>query len=246
MNRFVDHTRPSHLATYGEQAPEADPYRPYKPWRDDSLDGLPGEELVNYQCLNMQTGEVETFTLPVWQARTVNLPGAYEYPRWIPQPTEAVLVMGPQTFPIEPYTLSTREQAEEIAAAIGGIVHLPVLGMVGYEWRGETRRPYQIAYGDRGSNAGRLIQQQYQMGVGHPGSWSVDSRGAVWTPGKTPTETGPGTVPTPIRPLQPGERIERGFGGIWRIVKDAPRTVEDRLGDIERRIEQLEARDATR
>jgi len=245
---FKLYDRASYFAEFGVQAPPCDPKRKMKRWFDSTAAGKYkafGQDARGYPLIC-------DLTLSPEEASTVNLPGKSDYPAYSPAPTTAV-VRDYQGAPsqIDPYYLSTREEAFAMCAELGvDTVALSEVNDVGpfeVDWRGEARRFFCI--GAQQEYVGQLLRLKYANGVGAPGHWMIFENKHAWVVDNPASEPASGEeVQVPVRDLLPDERIIVGFGGTPLIgrgdaqVELSPFTAVDRivLNDLNDRVKALE------
>lgn len=166
------------------------------------------------------------FKLPTLRAKVLNLPGVPIFQAYIPVPTNASMNVpnGPAT-PINVSLVSTLDQAKAMQVALGyGAVaeQTQTIGAFPEEFSypdpGDPRRVYVIVPPWPNAlplNVGQLLASQNALGVGVPGSWSIaNPAGPVWVPGPVNSAVGAGIVPTPAKPLAPGQSIMMTMFGI--------------------------------
>ena len=179
---FDRHNRLTWEQTFGEQAPPWDKERRIKRWADTSApEGVAVASLTMVLCtytyFDMVTRTFKGFRLTAEEAATPNLPGAYVYPKYIVEPTPAVVVDAanpdnPQG--LNPNIICQYAEAAAIAAQLSGQVVEATSFMAGpfsFDWRGETRRRWLIRIDGRYHNAAALVRAKTAFGVGAPGDW---------------------------------------------------------------------------
>lgn len=202
--RFPQYTRGSFQTAAGIQAPPWNPAYPIKDWFDpDAVDGVDS----SYQVWNgsVVSPELITLTIPGAEARTVNLPGTPTFQKYAIAPTVATkqvhfagLAFSPMA--VDPSTLSTRVDADRLAAIAGAAVVDPTAApnqFLIFTWGGETRRPYVLMPGGvtgdptaAGQNVGKLLASVNAAGLGSPGHWDPIQRSKsvlVWVPETAPS-----------------------------------------------------------
>jgi hypothetical protein len=241
---FKLYDRESFRKSFGRQA---DPYRPerrIKRWFDPNASDGP----YTYTYFDFNRRQFVKNTIPGEEARTLNLPGKYEYEKYVVQPTRAVVVgpppLDPQ--PIRADFLSTREEAEMLARELGGKVleHELTVGPFWIDWRGETRRHYQIEVDNNLYNVGLLLKARHADGLNHPGSWHRTPSGIIWISDQDfdgSTDSRP-EVPVPCRELADNEALHvTPFGvTVYRTDMESPfnpSSFESRVEAALRRIE---------
>lgn len=184
---FPQYTRASFQAAAGIQAPAWNPAYPIKDWFDP--EARPGSD-VTYQVWNGSpvSPALVALTIPGAEAATVNLPGMPTFEPYHPEPTFATkqihfagLAFTPSA--VDPRTLSTRVDADRLAAIAGAAVVDPTAAsnqFLIFTWAGETRRPYVLmptgVGGDPtavGQNVGQVLAAVNAAGVASPGHWSA-------------------------------------------------------------------------
>ncbi len=228
LEMFKQYTRAQYEAEFGVQPPPFDVTRPDKLWFDTS------ETAGNYTRISRDAAgkpSIVPMTMSRELAASVNIPGAYRYPRYVVVPTLAEVVLPANDgsvvrLPIDPGQLASEAEARALAAAIGGIFEIDASWYASSaEWKGESRRLYNIVLGDERANAGQLLQAQAVNGVGAPGKWV----GLRWEPAAQPTaQLDPQVqpIPVPCRPLSADEEFRQGFGGTWTVEKKTPASDE--------------------
>jgi hypothetical protein len=131
-------------------------------------------------------------------------------------PTPAVTVWGNLLAPVNPRELSSEREANLLGAMLNSEPSVPTVQVTGrtFEWRGETRRPWEVA---ARNNVGEMLAQM--GGIDAAGNWSKDSDGSwQWNAIFAPPAPPP-VVPRP--PLVPGpdEVIVDMPGGLQVIRK---------------------------
>lgn len=185
--RFPQYTRASFQAAAGIQAPAWNPAYPIKDWFDP--DAVAGRDYT-YQVWNgsVTSPELIPLTLPGAEALTVNLPGTPTFAPYQVEPTVAtrqVHFAGLAFTPVavDPLTLSTKAEADRLAAIAGAAVVDPTASpnqFLIFTWGGELRRPYVLmppgVTGDPtagGQNVGQLLASMNAAGIAAPGHWSA-------------------------------------------------------------------------
>lgn len=212
-------SRASYLSKFGVQAPNFDSTKPVKLWFATGFG--PGEKVVFNVLSDVWVGTIGTLTMTAEDVAAVNIPGLVSYHPYTPDPTSAVMNSGTG---VNPDTLSNYSDALALAAAWGlgpnsvfdadwafgpySIVYPPT----------ETRRMWAIALAGQAIIVGVKIAEMYSKGVGHPGSWDMDTAEPTWIPALDPADgihTGvqSAQVPVPIRALLNTEKVVQGFMG---------------------------------
>lgn len=216
---FDRHTRATWERTFGEQAPPWDKERRIKRWADTSaLEGVaePASQLVEFNYFDLASRSFKKLVLTAQEAALPNLPGLYVYPKYVIEPTAAVVV-GPA--PLEPQPLRAdllcrKEEAQALAAELKADEVVESLtftsGPFRIEWNGEARRQWLVRIGADYYNAALLIKSKYANGIGAPGKWEKTPRGEpVWVSfAQDAGDQDPRPeIPIPCRPLDPREAL---------------------------------------
>lgn len=239
-------TRAIFRATYGEPAPQYNPSRRIKRWFDTSPHIMAAKEddMVSYHYFDAEKGIITKMTLTAGEARTPNLPGTYEWPKYVVAPTPAMIrnALTGAEVALTPQILTQRANAETLAAELSHSYSAPVAiseqelgGPWHFVWHGETRRVFNLLTPKGAFQAALLLAQKYRSGIGAPGRWDVSGAEPVWIPEQTDVgEYDPRPeIPIPVRDLLPGEVIEQGFGGVWHIrFLHLAQTLEERLEQL--------------
>lgn len=226
---FDRHNRLTWEQTFGEQAPPWDKERRIKRWADRSvLEGVddPENHLVAYDHFDLVTRTFKEFTLSFEEAATPNLPGAYVYPKYVVEPTPAVVVETGKLYNaqgLNPKIICLYSEAMEVAADLGGqIIEASSFlgGPFSIDWRGETRRRWLINVHGSYHNAAALVQAKNAYGVGAPGEWLDSAAGPRWA--SEAQDTGDQDprpeVPIPCRGLFPEEAVWYGMAGMKTLI----------------------------
>lgn len=241
LNLFPRLTRALYRERFGQEPPQWNKERRIQRWFDPDPppDGT-------YTYFDAATGTFKAMTVPLEEARTPNLPGAYSYPKWSPAPTPAVTMnlLTRETWPINPHLLCEFEEAIALAAELGigqSFVRENRFGgaYFGHVWNGETRRLWVIDVPRGGETvslqAALLLGKRHTAGVGAPGRWDQSGAEPVWVP-EVPGDSGENDprpeVPIPCRGLRPDEKlrkVETPFGVHWYIVGAADLTDRELL-----------------
>lgn len=234
LHLFPRLTRAIFRETTGQQAPPWDKTRRIKRWYDTSvLDGFTGDakhEVVSYQIFDPAAGRIRRLALTVEEASTPNLPGQYDYPKFIVAPTPAVLVdpVDGSSSPVNPAHLCEYTEALDLARALSATPsHLREnrIGFFHLRWNGETRRAWVLDLAGTSHQVASLLAMRHAHGVNAPGRWDTSQAQPVWIP-EIQADTGEldprPEIPFPVRELHPGEVIEQGFGGIWIVKRNGP------------------------
>jgi hypothetical protein len=215
---FDRHTRATWEQTFGEPAPPWDQARRIKRWADTTaLEGVadPANELIEYNYFDLASRSFKKLVLTRQEAALPNLPGRYVYPKYVVEPTPAV-VTGPPPLapqPLRADLLSKKAEAEALAAELGADEVVESQGLVSgpfqIVWNGETRRQYLVRIGAEFYNVGLLLKSKYAGGVGAPGKWEKTPGGPTWI--SFAQDTGEQDVrpeiPIPCRLLDPREAL---------------------------------------
>lgn len=185
----VYHNRAEFKAASGVDAPAFRTDWPIKQWFDPAGTGP-------YKIWDGSVTDPKLVDLPMSaeEAKAINLPGHPDFPAYTPGPTPATFTNRFGSFisaprPVDPSTLSTKAQADTLAALVGATVveGSSLNQFVQMVWNGEPRRDYILQYKGQGSGptVGSLLVSMYAAGVGAPGHWSASQLAAghlVWVP----------------------------------------------------------------
>jgi len=251
---FKMYDRASYRQAFGEDPPTYDPSKPTKSWLDPSAGAAP----VQYQFWGWDADRQYThqkFTLSASDAATLNVWGVRPYPPYVPIPTRATRGgTGGGMFPMQPTILSTKTEADALAAAW----KLPLSSVMNGAIGGgpfpdtfpadEPRRPWAIFYSGVQFYVGEQIAIQNGSGVGAPGHWDLSGFVPEWVSDIPPlpmTQNPEG--PIPMRALKSNERFVTG--GIMdpgpyieRSDLPPPDTTDQRLQRIEDRVNAIAQR----
>lgn len=211
--------RASYLQAFGEQAPRFDPAKPVKSWF--ATDGK-----THFTAFDSNKKQTVDVTLTAAEAASVNLLGAFTYPKYTPPSNVATFNFFGTSITINDPTRFVRQQdAEAIAKEVGGTVK---------EHAADNANSFPFTYANQDSkiydvvlpsgkvlDCANLIAQRFQAGRGAPGKWSADF--VKFTPDVQVTEPPPGAppeIPIPIRALLPNEEIVSGLFGAVVARKD--------------------------
>lgn len=221
---------------------EAELFTRIKRWADLTVASLPPRDPYEIRYVTAVSGQAlwKTMTITNELACSINLPGKFDYPKWVPAPS-TVRVNGPggpsSGFIAEVY-LATKEQADALAGELGGTVKEQQLpGVFFYDYpESEPRRVFQIVVGGKTIYAGEALARKYKAGVGAPGVWD----GFEWVSNIDPDvgehDLRP-EIPIPCRDLFPTEQFQTSsFGGLLQIVNLTLR--EETEIEIVRRIDR--------
>jgi hypothetical protein len=211
------------LAASGAPAPNWNPALPAKFWQDPTADTSEPDNIAVYYKWNSATGKYGQFTMPAYQAASVNIPGLNPLPNYVVAPTPATSNGGP----FNPVYLVSPEDAIKLAAEWGLTVtaaelvdQTPELGFLA---NGETRRQWAVPFNGQNIPAGPAIAQQNAHGLNADGSWSTNGSWSLlgspnWIPGAQlvdgisagqPTST----VPVPQRNILGNEVVVKTLMG---------------------------------
>lgn len=196
---FDTWTRARYKAVFGVDAPKYDPSRDVKLWLETPA--VPG--FTTYTTL--KTNPDGSYTEPVEYvqfylkpsiASTLNLPPGpvSPYPVWDPAESDARMYSGGvPVSPIDPFYLSTLDQASNLYSMLGGYGGIqlwtpePGPGNIHVVYGTDPRREYQFDVHGGILNVGLLLKQMYVNGVGAPGEWAFDTNGVPkWVPAPQP------------------------------------------------------------
>lgn len=198
---YTEYDRASWLAATGKQPPPFDSTKPLKTWCATDISGP-------YTGYNDRTKAFEQFTAP--EPGMVNLPGAYEYPRYVPPTTTVKYNFFGTDLWLGSGNVARKADADFIAAELGGTVVESTDWP--YTYGDSDARVYQIRIGQTDNNAGRLAAIRFAQGYRRPGHWE---NGVMrFVPDQPPTEPvagGPAVLPVPCRPLLPNEKLVAGL-----------------------------------
>ena len=218
LNLFTDFSRVTYRAAAGEDAPTGNSTLRPKTWLDTSLASKAPTDQVTYKVIDA-TGALSSITMSVAEASAVNIAGYHSFPDYVVSPTGATAGGAG----LNPGYLSTRDQANQLAAAWGldsavavneanfggpfSIVYPP----------SEIRREFQIAFKGVQCNVGVFIAEQNQNGVGTPGAWDLTGPEPNWISAQpSPQAFVLPPWPAPVRNLLPNEKLvsqQSLFGG---------------------------------
>jgi hypothetical protein len=215
LRLFPEYTRESYEAVFGAQAPPFDLTKPVKTWFDPAGAG------AYSQLVNGAPPSFAPLVMTPAEAKTVNLPGAYRYPAYEVLPTLAVMVWGNLRPLASAATLSSEAEANTLGAELGVVPSIPPFETTGirFEWRGETRRNWEIVVNGARYNVQTLLQTKSVAGVGAPGKWVKDDVGSLaWESLPQVTQSPDGkSVPVPVRTLADDEEFaSTPFGWVVR------------------------------
>lgn len=222
--------RADYEARTGSQALPFDAARKKQYWMDEETAGQPPAAIREYHVFQHGVNKIEKIQVPAATAASVNIPGRYVYPPYSVEPTTAVIVgpNGPEQ--LNAAILSDRADADRLAAELGGqVVENPIFSPGSpwvIDWRGETRRVWQIRLDRHLLSAALLLKRQASHGVGAPGRWEIEPDGTpLWIHEPSAVDNSLGELYPPIRPLQPNEAIHippMGLPIVYRTDLESP------------------------
>jgi len=235
LELFRQVNRAQYEAEFGEQAPPFDVTRPDKLWCDNS------ETAGNYMRISRdETGKpsIVPMTMSRELAASVNIPGAYRWPKYTPAPTQAAAQFKDETgrivatVPVQASDLTMEDETRAIALEVGGVFARDTSwAAISVVWPAdEQRRLYLVHVGSATYNAGQLLRQKYVNGIGAPGKWVNNTSGLRWEPAPQPTaqlDPKVNPVPVPCRQLAADEEFRQGWGSLWTVEKRAPASAGD-------------------
>lgn len=234
LEESIRYTRASFVTQFGVQPDAYDPSKQIKRWAQTELAGAgtvsPGGPVHGFKFNFIDRGQVREMELSGAWAASLNLPGLYSFPKYVPEGTTAMMT-GPFGFQgsVPAITLSTWLQATALAGALNkGAVMGRIMGYLAeafeqeldpafsISWGSEKRRQMAIRVRLEDSSVitftvGILLAQRHAAGTGAPGSWSImpKSYAPLWT--SATQETGEfdsrPEIPMPIRALLPNEKL---------------------------------------
>lgn len=228
LNLFQRHNRDTFQKAFGQQAPPWDRAKPIKRWFDTgALEGSedPQNDVVTYEGYDTGQKKWRRIALTVADASSINLPGAFVYPKRIVAPTPAVLVDPNGAHPLNVNYLCTREEAQRLCdelQAEGIQESAAFTGPLQINWLGEQRRQWCVVWHGELRSAPQLLMYQTANGVGAPGKWDTSSGSPIWI--SYMQDTGEQDVRPevlmPTRKLLANERIDVGLFGIAVVRTD--------------------------
>lgn len=267
LELFPRLTRATFKSTFNEQAPAWDKTRRIQRWFDSEAGKRDPEDLYIYKVVT--TGNDGQ---PVWrncvvtcrEAATPNLPGHFDYPKYMVQATKAYVTSGQgDANLVSAEQMCLIEEAQALAVALspvlGGAVSVEENKMVGVFTlvypADEPRRIYNLVFpsGDK-CNAQQLLLSRYSAGVGSPGHWNVLGLGVQWI-SDIPSDTGEydarPEVLIPMRDLFPNEKLAPSMGApvVQRTDFAETQTLDDtkampkRVAEIHTMVKALIARE---
>lgn len=218
---FKTYTRESYRAAFGVEPPAYDPTRAIKTWFDSTADTSDADNVSTYKVILEVGGKwvVKQLVLPSWEATTVNLPGAIEYPKYVVATTNA-------TFVSDPVQLSLRSEAAKLLVELGltGVELVDEADSMQYyrvDYRDDPRRLWSFFYKGGQYNVGSLLANRHHYGVDWPGHWEVGStiRWVSDPPAPAGLDDQRPPRPMPVRDLLANEKIESALFGGPQIVR---------------------------
>lgn len=217
-------------ATPPFETPIANPMIGTKTWADSSIPKPDANGNVMYFRLPVpgdidpNTGKQATgpvaFYIPAQWAPLYNLPGVPNFPPYVvaPAPGFSITIAGVTSL-MNPNLLSTLDQANAMQKALGyGTVSEQAVAVPNgvmpapFQYSAdEPRRVYVITPPWPNAvplNVGSLLLQQNAHGVGMPGYWNLSNpANPTWAFTSVNAATGLLDVPTPAKPLAPGQQV---------------------------------------
>jgi hypothetical protein len=220
---FQTQSRETFRQLYGVEPEPWTKAKRTKRWADTSVlekSSDPENDVAAYDYFDTAEKKWKSFTLTVKEASEFNLPGAAIYPKYVVQPTLAVVTDGMNTsIPVNPATLCYRQEAEAVMKEIGGtdLQEAQITGApFAVVWGTELRRPWVFNWRGSTLTAPGLLVSKYAMGVGAAGHWDLSASSPAWVAEQQETgekDTRP-EVPVPMRHLLANERLETGMFGM--------------------------------
>ena len=186
---FDRHNRLTWEQQFGHQAPPWDKARQIKRWADTSaLDGVsdPDTHAVQYNYFDPVTRSFRQVSISAREAALPNLPGTYVYPKYVIEPTPAVVVnlMGGEPQPLNAAHICQKAEADAIVSqlGVGSVVEADsfIAGTFRIDWRGETRRRWLIKFAMEFHTAAALVLDRNRLGIGSPGQSVITPSGPRW------------------------------------------------------------------
>jgi hypothetical protein len=221
-------TRDAYRTAFSAEPPAYEPTKPSKSWFDTSA----GAGSYQYYGSDLLS---HSFTLSPADAAAVNLWGPLVYPVYTPAPTEATR----SGVPMPPTTLSTKDQADALAAAW----KMPTIDETTVNFSNdtypadETRRPWALVIGISDFYVGEQLAIQNADGIGAPGHWDLSGTFPQWVSDipvlpATPNPEGP----IPMRLLKADEQFTTGGmmdpGPYIELIPAAPATPAASVGGL--------------
>jgi hypothetical protein len=218
---FDRHNRHTYYEATHQQAPPWDRSKQIKRWAMELPEDLDEAKVLTFTVWDYRTGTFRPYALSVNDARQINLPGKYLYPKYAVRPTPAVMVGAGTENPIRPGTLSTSDDAQFMLEEInsGGNARQQTEfseGPFTVDWRGEERRIWLLDFVGHSHpyNVGLLLKSRHNQGLWAPGKWTLlDEQGGgphwmSYCQDYGPQDPRP-EIPMPCRQLFRVERIFR-------------------------------------
>ncbi len=236
---FDRHNRRTWEDAFGEQARKWDKERRIKRWADTSvLEGVEdaASHMLEYDYFDPVTRTFKKLSISAEEASLPNLPGTYVYPKYVVEPTPAMVVdqgSGDEQ-PLNPEIICHKAEAVALATALQAYVIQSSSfedGPFIIDWKGEVRRRWLMVFPDITCNAAALVRNKNSGGIGAPGEWTWVKVGTHKEPRwlSHQEETGDHDprpeIPIPCRRLFEEEAIWTGFGGtvmIYRTDMESP------------------------
>lgn len=193
----------------GFQAGPFNSDRHKKTWRDATDFAALGLPYAVYEYYDRASNSFKTMVMLPEEAASLNLPGAYQYPAYVKEPTPATCTstITGAVSPLPLNGLSFLEDAKAIAAEIGAgdpvEKQFNTTSPFTIQWNGETRRLYWIRWQGSDQEVSALVNLKNEFGVGAPGEWDTSDvrNGLRWerlTPDLGLSDTRP-EIPMPVR-----------------------------------------------
>lgn len=278
LELFPRLTRAEYKTRFSEQAPAYNSPIPNIPaddqrnnnrriqrWYDSSAASLDPNGLYTYKIYVAPKDGVQQVALTLTNAEAAwpNMPGAFDFQKWVPAPIGATVqsATGEPT-QLTPDTFATVEQMQALISQLKAAFSIKEDAKTWIEsWEGpfqivytasEKRRKWWFQLGNQVYNAGLLLADKWRNGINSPGKWVMGDFGAMWQ-SQVSTDNGQWDsrpeVAIPMRDTYPTERFAQVFGGEWVIQRiDAPGTttlddtaaVPTRVRDIYTRVLQMQ------
>lgn len=249
LNLSPRFTRAIYKERFGQQAPPWDKSRPIKRWADFSVTDKAAQTphapytYSAYVNQNNGTARYTTFTTTMAHAATFNLPGVYDYPKYVAPPAKAwYQVVDAQgatvgTSPVPAEEIASQEMCDALVAEIESfgikVLRVRLDGGSRVVWDpAETRRFATLYLSDSEFfSVARLLSIRNRKGVGSPGKWVVftstpfagrQTNVLTWE-SQVPDDTSEfdprPEVVIPQRALSVDEEIRPWIGGVLQVVK---------------------------
>lgn len=229
---FPRHNRLTWEQAFGEQARVWGKERRIQRWADTSIrvpeDEDPATFMVEYSYFDRVSRTYKTFKLSAADAMTPNLPGVFVYPKYVAEPTSAILVSPEGSTPLSTRIICSKEDATLLASELNGFIIESLAGTGGpfvIDWKDETRRRWLIVFPNITVNAAALLANRHAQGVDAPGEWTWVTVGPYKEPRWLSYQQLTGDhdprpeIPIPCRLLFDEEAIWVGFGGTTMIYR---------------------------